>query len=101
QIVKGSSGSCGLNVHLNDDERKFIFEGVKYINQVIKSAAEEAGVYYLDIEHSLEGVNLCSEIEDAQMSVNGLTFGNDITMPGWLNAGLTPLLTAGGLVPIE
>src|SRR5690606_37578593 len=78
QFIKGKGGSCGFNVHLNDAERKFVYEGVKYINEVIESAAHEAGIYYLDLEDVLDNHNLCSDAPDSSMAVNGLTKGNDI-----------------------
>jgi hypothetical protein len=77
-FVRPEGGSCGLNVHLNDTERKFIAEGVGYIDQIVRSAAEEAGIYYLDIENSLEGKRLCDDVTDGDMAVNGLTQGNDV-----------------------
>ncbi|MEK9195859.1 MAG: hypothetical protein AAB914_00665, partial [Patescibacteria group bacterium] len=77
QFIKPIDGNCGNNVHLNDKEREFVYESVKYMNQVIKSASTDAGVYYLDIEDSLEGRNLCSGATDSSMAVNGLTEGDD------------------------
>ncbi len=77
QFVRGEDGNCGNNVHLNDQEREFVHHSVKYMNQVIRSAATDAGVYYLDIEDTLQTRNLCSGVPDSQMVVNGVTFGDD------------------------
>ncbi len=94
QFIKESGGSCGINVHLNDQEREFVAKDVHYMNQVIKAAADTAGVYYLDIEDALAGKNLCSIVPDSQMAVNGVTEGNDSHLPWW-----SGFLT-GGLVGI-
>lgn len=75
--------SCGVNVGLNIQEREFIYESTKYMNQVIRAAAQAAGVYYVDIEGSLTGGTLCSQVADQQMAVNGLTSGDDKRMPTW------------------
>lgn len=76
-IKRGGEGNCANNVRLNDQEREFIYQGIKYANQIIKAAAEDSGAYYLDIENSLDNKNLCSQIPDNQMTVNGVTIGND------------------------
>jgi GDSL-like Lipase/Acylhydrolase family len=83
KFIKGSGGSCGLNVRLNDEERQLVERGVEYMNQVIKAATATAGVYYLDIENVLEGKNLCSIVADKEMAVNGLTEGDDKRLPWW------------------
>ncbi len=85
QFIKGEGGSCGLNVHLNDQERYFVSQSTSYMNRVIKAASEAAGVYYLDIENALEGKNLSSIVPDNQMGVNGLTEGDDQTLPWWMS----------------
>ncbi|VAW27756.1 putative secreted hydrolase [hydrothermal vent metagenome] len=78
KFVNGDpAASCSLNVLLNSSEREFVEQGVMYMNSIIRSAAKEAGVYYLDIEDSLEGRNLCSSSPDYLTAVNGLTKGND------------------------
>ena len=56
------------------------------MNQVIKAAATDSGAYYLDIEDTLEGKNLCSGAPDSQMVVNGVTLGNDKYT--WINTSL-------------
>lgn len=88
QFIKPEGGSCGANVKLNDSERRFIYEAVKYINQVTEAAATSAGAYYVDIEDSLKGKNLCSQVEDGSMAVNGLTFGDDREIPWWVGLGV-------------
>jgi lysophospholipase L1-like esterase len=83
KFIKGSGGSCGLNVRLNDQERELVDQGVAYLNKVIRAAAQNAGVHYLDIENALEDRNLCSMVPDDQMAVNGLTEGDDKNLPWW------------------
>lgn len=82
QIIQ-SEGNCGNNVKLNTEEIEFVRQGTKYMNQVVKAAAEDAGAYYLDIENVLEGNNLCSDA--LNKTVNGITVGNDhgITTSGY------------------
>jgi hypothetical protein len=78
QFIQVNGSSCGVNVGLlNEEERIFINQAVSYLNQVIRSAAEEAGVYYLDLESSLNGRNLCSGAPQSTMAFNGITTGND------------------------
>jgi len=73
-----SGGTCRFNVRLNYSERNLVIKGVKYMNQVIKSAADEAGVVYVDIEDILAGKNLCSGADRGEYAFNGITAGNDI-----------------------
>lgn len=74
-VVDG--GTCQVNVRLDFKERQLVVEGVKYMNQIAQSAAQEAGVVYVDIENILDGTNLCSGAEQSDMTVNGTTAGND------------------------
>jgi len=97
QIVK-AEGSCGLNVHLDEAERGFVFEATKYMNQVIASAASKAGAYYLDAENALDGYNLCSGADDENMAVNGISFSNTALSRvdlGWIGLGSTRFLVPG------
>lgn len=61
-VNPAQSNTCGLNVRLNDQERQMIWESVKYMNDVIQAAAEDAGVKYIDIENSFEGHRLCDDL---------------------------------------
>jgi len=74
QLAK-PEGDCAANVHLNKGELYFANESVAYLNSVIKQASEKAGVYYVDVEHALEGARFC-ETESWNVAVNGLTVGN-------------------------
>ena len=75
QFINGDEpAACGWNIGmLNSDERKMIHESVTYLNSVIKQAAKAAGVYYLDIENSLQGGRLC---DDGQKYVTGISVGD-------------------------
>ena len=70
-------GNCAANVHLNHDELVFANQLVSYLNSVIKTAAANAGVAYVDVEDALAGHKLC-ETDSWNVAVNGLTAGNDI-----------------------
>jgi hypothetical protein len=70
------SGDCAVNVHLNTDELQFSKLLISYLNGVIKSAADAAGVSYIDTQSALDGHKLC-EAGPGSVAVNGLTAGND------------------------
>ena len=59
QFIDSSSSICPTNFGLNKDERLMITNGVSYMNQVIKSAANTSGAYYIDIEDSFSDKILC------------------------------------------
>ncbi len=80
QFVQASPETCGVNVHLDNDEATFINFAVSYYNDVIRSATISAGVTYVDVEDILVNVNLCSGAPQDQMAVNGVTAGNDIAL---------------------
>ena len=75
--IADADGSCGINVHLNHDELVLASSIITRLNMVIKTAATQAGVNYVDIEDALNGFRLC-ENNDGNMAMNGLTAGNDI-----------------------
>jgi hypothetical protein len=74
QIAK-SGGNCALNVHFSEDEIVFGNQLVSYLNYVIKSAANDSGVFYVDTEHSFNNHRLC-ETKSSDVAVNGLSIGN-------------------------
>lgn len=61
---------------LDHQERVFMVEGVRYINQVIQQAAQKVGAKYLDIEQSLAGHEVCDGA--SQLAMNTLRLGDDI-----------------------
>lgn len=72
-----ATGNCGLNVHLNQAELVLASSIISRINQVVKTAAAQAGIYYAGIENALNGFRLC-EGTAGIMGMNGLTAGGDI-----------------------
>ena len=60
---------------LNQTERIFMNESIRYLNQVAESAARDAGIDFVDIENSLSGGNLCTAVNATFM--NGIRFGDD------------------------
>lgn len=70
-------GNCGVNVHLDAEEVQFSTDLVKFLNQVIKNAASDAGVFYVDNEKALYGNRLCESPANKQLAMNGLTYGQE------------------------
>ncbi|HET7320195.1 MAG TPA: GDSL-type esterase/lipase family protein [Candidatus Saccharimonadales bacterium] len=70
-------GDCAINVHLNAGEVELAQYLIDYLNTVIKKAATDSGVTYVDISHALDGHKLC-EATNASVALNGLTAGNDV-----------------------
>lgn len=64
------------NVLLNRAERRYMDEGISYLNDVIEHAANAAGVTYVDIEDALAGKELCSAPQPF-VYANGARLGND------------------------
>jgi lysophospholipase L1-like esterase len=77
QIAK-VGGDCGLNVQMNADEVAFGHELISYLDSVIKLAADQAGVQYVDTEHAFDGHRLC-EAQSGQAAVNGFTISKTPT----------------------
>ncbi|MGA3150684.1 MAG: SGNH/GDSL hydrolase family protein [Candidatus Saccharimonadales bacterium] len=75
QIVK-PSGDCADNVHLDAQEIDFAARLISYLDSVVQTAANRAGVIYVDTQHALDGHMLC-ETNSYSVAVNGLTAGND------------------------
>ncbi|MBA3758270.1 hypothetical protein H0X10_01390 [Candidatus Saccharibacteria bacterium] len=75
--VAMDGGSCGGNVRLNAEEVKFSNQLVRYLNTMIKAAADKSGFFYVDVEKAFYGHRLCETIGPNE-AVNGITGGNDI-----------------------
>lgn len=71
QIVK-PGGTCDLNVRLNADETKFAYDLTAYLNKVIRTAAEQAGVVYVDVGQAFDGHRLCESYGN-KPAVNGIS----------------------------
>ena len=65
-----------LGTLLQPDERRFIIESIRYLNQVIKAAAYSQGVAFIDTETAFGQNKLCDSTNAAAM--NGIRFGDDI-----------------------
>lgn len=64
-----------IGIMLNVVERQFMNASIRYLNNVLKAAAESEGVLFVDIEESLAGHRLCDEDSAA---MNGVRWGDDI-----------------------
>ena len=79
--VAATGGDCALNVRLNYDEITFTQSVVNYLNNMIKAAAMNQGVTYVDISQALAGHRLC-ETKSFNVAMNGLTSGTDTGVLG-------------------
>ena len=72
-----SSGDCSAfeDFLLDETEREYINETIKYLNQVIESATISAGVEYVDIYDSFGQQVICGSGVSA---VNTVSYGDDI-----------------------
>jgi len=75
-----TGGECKANVLLDQYEREYATMVVNYLNKTIAAAAAKAGIFYLSIEDSLYGNNLCSSAD--KIAVNGLSRGDDLSLTG-------------------
>ncbi len=75
QVAK-VDGDCGLNVQLNADEVRFARDLIAYLNTVIKQAADEAGVVYVDTQTAFDGNRLCEGLPE-QSAMNGFTISKN------------------------
>lgn len=66
---------AGIGSLLDQTERRFMNEGIRYLNSVVKAAANDTGIEFVDIENALLGSELCSL--DISQSMNGLRIGYD------------------------
>ncbi|MBA2649881.1 MAG: SGNH/GDSL hydrolase family protein [Legionella sp.] len=81
-LIAYPEGECGYNVKLNQDELLLANKIINRLNLVIKQAADNAGVKYLDVENALEGSRFCESNISGNTAINGVTFGNDTPIPG-------------------
>ncbi len=79
-FIQSEGGFCAFNVLLSDQERKTADGATRYMNEIVKSAAQEAGVYYVDVTNIFDGGKLCDQAQDDQLLVNGVSIGNDVTV---------------------
>lgn len=63
-VASSSLVGCGANAGaLDSDERKMINDGVVYMNSMLKRAAHDMKVNYIDIEDVLNGGRICEGAE--------------------------------------
>jgi lysophospholipase L1-like esterase len=75
QLAK-PGGDCAVNVRLDAQEIDFSRMLIDYLDGVIKTAADKAGVKYVDVQDALNGYRLC-EAGPGSVAMNGLTNGTD------------------------
>ena len=76
-INERADASCPapLSALLNQTERDYVSEAVKYLNKVLREAANYTGTYFVDVENALVSERLCDATEAA---MNGIRYGDDI-----------------------
>lgn len=67
-----------LGLLLNQTERTFMNEGIHYLNEVIRSAANDSEVEFIDIENVFSGNELCHA--SVSSSMNGIRLGDDYSV---------------------
>lgn len=70
QFLSDEPRSCNINVRLTREDRKFVREGVSYLNKVIRAAAKSAGVMYIDAENVFGDHILCGKENSYVNGVN-------------------------------
>lgn len=76
-INDSTDASCSMVIGtlLDREERQYMSESIRYLNQVIRSAASYAKVAYADIEAAYQGERLCDTNDSA---MNGVRYGDDM-----------------------
>lgn len=76
-INDSGSAQCRLpiSVMLNETERQYMNETIKYLNDVLELAAQYVGVQFINVSGVFSGERLCDESEGA---MNGIRVGDDI-----------------------
>lgn len=85
QFVSSTNSICETNVALSSGVRSMITQSVTYINNVIKAAAADAGVNYVDVENSLGDHVLCGSSLDKH--VDGIS---SVVIANYLKSGFHP-----------
>lgn len=66
----------GAGVLFDAEERRFMQEALKYLNAVIKRAAHDSGIRFVDMSEAFQSNKLCDATETPAM--NAIRFGDDI-----------------------
>jgi lysophospholipase L1-like esterase len=72
-LEAGCASPIGLL--LNETERIFMNQAIRYLNQVIYAAANDSGAVYADVEHAFSGEWLCAFYDSPVM--NSIRMGDD------------------------
>lgn len=83
--VIDDDGDCGLVLGklLDKTEKKFMNEGIMYLNQIIEAAAKKVGIKYVNIQESYGDQVLCGKSRPEAM--NGIRTGDDGAISNSLN----------------
>ena len=75
---------CGgeVGILFSSQERRYMYESIRYVNQIIRAAAATSEVTYLDSEAAYGAHQLCSKTSTP--AVNGVRFGTDSAVISWL-----------------
>lgn len=71
------NASCSplVGTLLNNSERRYMSESIKYLNKVLRAAAYYTKIKFVDIEGAYFGERLCDTEESA---MNGIRYGDDM-----------------------
>ena len=75
-IVNTESCSDGVDLLFNADERQFMEEALRYLNAVIKRAANDSMIRFVDTSEAFAGNKLCDSTDSPAM--NAIRLGDDI-----------------------
>lgn len=82
EIVSENTSCNGLvGLLLNQTERVFINESIRFLNKVISTVAKAENVQYADVEHAFVGHRLCEADESA---MNGVRLGDDMPLTSYV-----------------
>lgn len=77
-ITSDSVCSSNLGIVLNQTERRFMNEGIEYLNKIIQAAANNSGVEYADTQNAFSGSELCTTA--LPQAMNGIRIGKDYSV---------------------
>lgn len=79
---------------LNQDERVFMNESIRYLNRVLASVAKRMSITFVDTQTTFYGNRLC---EGQHAAMNGVRYGDDISLIG--DSALLKLIGAESFHP--
>jgi len=95
--VMSPDGVCDpvTTLLFSHDERVYMQESIRYLNQVIAAAAAKAGIGYINIQEAFRTKKLCDSLVSPAM--NGFVWGDDVPLIASLP--LLKLVSAGSFHP--